>query len=105
MKFLQKQKKKKKKKERKKENKRERQNVPIKPLFPNPVLCLDFRDVTGAPLPDKGNCCRALLKCDSFVCFAIPSMLYYYVHYICAHGGPIWLIAFIKYLSSYQKYL
>ena len=62
-------------------------------LFLHPVLCfLDFSDVIGAR--------RALLKCDSLVCFAFPSMLYYYVHCICAHG-PIWLIALIKYLSIY----
>ena len=42
---------------------------------------------------------RALLKCDSLVCFAILPMLYYCVHCICAHG-PIWLIALIKYLST-----
>ena len=28
----------------------------------------------------------AWLKCDNFVCFAIPSVLYYNVHCICAHG-------------------
>ena len=32
--------------------------------------------------------------------FAIPLILYYYVHCICTHG-PVWLIALIKYLSIY----
>ena len=40
------------KKRGKNEKKRERQNVPIRHLFPHPVLFLDF---SGAPLPNKGN--------------------------------------------------